>query len=63
MEDMAVVSAILVAEGLIEEFIIDGEGGARVTDKGYEKGYNLWMSMSGEDRMLIALFLRRIGTV
>ena len=61
-EDIAVASALLVAEGLVEQ-VDREEGGLRVTQKGYEKGYNLWMAMNGEDRLLIALFLRKVRLI
>lgn len=60
-EDIAVATAILIAEGLAEPTKEGEPGGLRVTQKGYEKGYKLWMAMSGEDRLLVALFLRKVA--
>lgn len=58
-EDIAVVAALLQAEGLIEPVEKGEVGGFRVTAAGYKKGHEMWMKMSGEDRLLIALFLRK----
>ena len=58
-EDIAVVAALLVAEGLAEQSK-DGEpSGLRITPKGYDKSFKAWMALSGEDRLLMALFLRK----
>lgn len=62
-EDIAVVAALLVAEGLAEPTEGSEPEGLRVTLEGYKKGYNLWMAMSGEDRLLIALFLRKVEMI
>ena len=59
-EDVVVVAALLTAEGLIETA---ENNGLRVTPKGYAKGYELWMAMSGEDRLLIVFFLRAVKLV
>lgn len=57
--DVVLASAILVAEGLAEPTKEGEPGGFRITEKGYTKGYKLWMDMIPEDRLLIALFLRK----
>lgn len=62
-EDVVIAAAFLVAEGLAEPTKEGEPGGFKVTPKGYDKGYNLWMAMSGEDRLLVALFLRKVGMI
>lgn len=47
-EDIAVATALLVAEGLVEQTKDNEPSGLRVTSSGYDKGYKLWMAMSGE---------------
>jgi len=62
-EDPVVCAAILIAEGLAEPTKEGEPDGLRITAKGYEKGYQLWMAMKGEDRLLLALFLRKVGMI
>ena len=62
-EDVAVAAAWLIADGLAEETKEDEPGGLRITSKGYDKGYNIWMVMSGEDRLLVSLFLRKVRMI
>lgn len=59
-EDIALDTGLLLAEGLIEQIGEDEESGFAITDKGYEKGRVLWMANSGQDRLLLTLFLRRL---
>ena len=61
-DDIAKATALLIAEGLAE-VKEDQPKGLRITRKGYEKGYKAWMAMTGEDRLLIALFLRKVREI
>lgn len=59
-EDVAVVMAMLVAEGLVEQSKENEPGGFRITPVGYDKASKIWMAMSGENKILLAAFLRKV---
>lgn len=62
-DDIVVVTALLVAEGLIESNEGEEPSKFRLTQKGYKRGLHLWETMGGENRLLLTLFLKTVKLI